>query len=284
MRPRELPLPENCRVRLVDLPVQAGGLISVDEEGFVNIYLNARLSRDAQREALQHELRHHYRDDLYSDRDIRTVEREGDAPGLLIVDGTPPEGPLTAFDPAALRRDDLYSDRDIRTVKREADAPGLLTVDGTPLEGSPTIFDPAALRPVGRGVYLPTGETRARAAAHVARLRELLLEACKIYDVMQTPPLLPLDRLTALAGTLGAGDIAFVTWQRLDARCVPVMHLSREDLYGAVYFGDDGAPDNALMVMLPGQARLTVDIRRRRGRLEVCGIVREIDGRIEKVY
>ena len=83
MPPRELPLPENCRVRLVDLPVQAGGLISVDEDGFVNIYLNARLSRDAQREALQHELRHHYRDDLYSDRDIRAVEREADAPGLL---------------------------------------------------------------------------------------------------------------------------------------------------------------------------------------------------------
>ena len=240
-RPRELPLPENCRVRLVDLPVQAGGLISVDEEGFVNIYLNARLSRDAQREALQHELRHHYRD-----------------------------GP--------------YSDRDIRTVEREVDAPGLLSLDGTPLKGPPTAFDPAALRPVGRGVYLPTGENRARAAAHVARLRELLLEACKIYDVMPAPPLLPLDALTALAGALGAGDIAFVTWQRLDARCVPVMHLSREDLYGAVYFGDDGAPDNALMVMLPGAARLTVDIRRRGGRLEVCGITREVDGRIEKVY
>ena len=241
MRPRELPLPENCRVRLVDLPVQAGGLISVDEEGFVNIYLNARLSRDAQREALQHELRHHYRGDLYSDRDIRTVEREADVPGLMYI-------------------------------------------DGTPLEDPPTLFDPAALRRVGRGLYLPTGENLARAAAHVARLRELLLEACRIYDVMQTPPLLPLDTLTATAGALGAGDIAFAGWQRLDARRVPVVHLSREDLYGAVYFGDDGAPDNALMVMLPGEARLTVDIRRRRGRLEVCGIVREIDGRIEKVY
>ena len=143
VRPRELPLPENCRVRLVDLPVQAGGLISVDEEGFVNIYLNARLSRDAQREALQHELRHHWRGDLYSDEDIRAVERE-------------------------------------------VDAPGLLTIDGTPLEGPPTPFDPAGLRRVGRGVYLLTGENRARAAAHVARLRELLLEACRIYDVMQT--------------------------------------------------------------------------------------------------
>lgn len=241
MRPRELPLPENCRVRLVDLPVQAGGLISVDEEGFVNIYLNARLSRDAQREALQHELRHHYRGDLYSDADIRTVEREADAPGLMYI-------------------------------------------DGTPLEGPPTLFDPAALRCVGRGLYLPTGENLARAAAHVARLRELLLEACKIYDVMQTPPLLPLDRLTAPAGALGAGDIAFAGWQRLDARRVPVVHLSREDLYGAVYFGDDGALDNALMVMLPGEARLTVDIRRRRGRLEVCGITRELGGRSEKVY
>lgn len=241
MPPRELPLPENCRVRLVDLPVQAGGLISVDEDGFVNIYLNARLSRDAQREALQHELRHHYRDDLYSDRDIRAVERE-------------------------------------------ADAPGLLDIDGMPLEGPPTAFDPAALRCVGRGLYLPTGENRARAAAHVARLRELLLEACKIYDVMQTPPLLSLDKLTALAGALGAGDIAFAAWQRLGARRTPVLHLSREGLYGAIYFADDGTPDNALAVMILDDTRLTVDIRRRRGRLEVCGIVREVGGRAEKVY
>ncbi len=241
MPPRELPLPENCRVRLVDLPVQAGGLISVDAEGFVNIYLNARLSRDAQREALQHELRHHYRDDLYSERDIRTVERE-------------------------------------------ADAPGLMDIDGMPLEGPPTVFDPAALRCVGRGLYLPTGENRARAAAHVARLRELLLEACRIYDVMQTPPLLPLDGLTALAGALEAGDIAFAAWQRLGARRVPVLHLSREGLYGAIYFADDGMPDNALMVMLLGEARVTVDVRRRRGGLEVCGIAREVDGRAEKVY
>ena len=30
MRPRALPLPNDCRVRLVDLPVQAGGMIAVE--------------------------------------------------------------------------------------------------------------------------------------------------------------------------------------------------------------------------------------------------------------
>lgn len=255
MIPRDLPLPENCRVRLVDLPVQAGGAIAVSEDGFINIYLNARLSRDAQLRALQHELRHHYRGDLYSDRDIRMVERD--------ADGRDPRTPAAA--PAAGES-------------------GLLTVDGALLTGPVTGFDPQSLKRVGRGLYQPTGENRARAQAHIDMLRALLLEACGIYDVMQTPPLVSSEALSAPVVALGSEDIAFIAWQSAGQRPRAVMHFSRDGLYGALYCADDGAADNAVAVMLPGDFRVIVDIRRKGRRPAVHGIHREIGGRRERVY
>ena len=96
-------LPDDCRVRLIDLDPGVGGLIAVSEDGFVNIYLNARLSRDGQLRALRHELRHWERGDLYSDADIREVERLADVPMVLAIDGTPLERPAPAFDPKRLR-------------------------------------------------------------------------------------------------------------------------------------------------------------------------------------
>lgn len=241
MTPRDLPLPDNSRVRLVDLPVQAGGAIAVDEDGFVNIYLNARLSREAQRKALQHELRHHYRGDLYSDEDIRAVERAAGGRGLRAVDGTPLDSPAPPFEEQGLMR-------------------------------------------VGRGLYLPTGENLTRAAAHLDQLRGALEEACRIYDVMQTPPLLPSKALMDLAASLGAGDIAFIAWQPVSGRCTAVLHFSRETLYGAVYYDASGRPENALAVMTVGEVSLTVDVRCRNGRLEVYRILREQDDRTERIY
>ena len=239
MTPRELRLPDNCRVRLVDLPVSADGAIAVDADGFVNIYINARLSHEARREALRHELLHHYRGDLYSDQDIRVIERA---------------------------------------------AEDITTVDGEALRCPPPPFVPEGLRRVGRGLYLPEGGNLTRATAHILALRGALMDACRAYDVMQTPPLLPVDGLMDLAGRLGPGDIAFAAWQRLNGRPVPVLHFSREDLYGAIYYGPGGDPDNALTLMEVGDIRLTIDLRRRRGRLEVYGITRDVGGRVERVY
>lgn len=65
----------DCTVRLVDLPVTVRGLVAEDETGWPSIYLNARLSREMQREALRHELEHIAEDDLYSTRPIEAVER-----------------------------------------------------------------------------------------------------------------------------------------------------------------------------------------------------------------
>lgn len=65
----------DCTVRIIDLPVTVRGLVSEDETGWPNVYINARLSREMQREALRHELDHIEHDDLRSTRPITEVER-----------------------------------------------------------------------------------------------------------------------------------------------------------------------------------------------------------------
>jgi len=66
--------PEEYCVRLLDLPCSVKAVVVFDDEGFPNIYVNARLSREEQAEALQHEIRHIQQNDAYSSRSIRDVE------------------------------------------------------------------------------------------------------------------------------------------------------------------------------------------------------------------
>ena len=71
--------PDDYTVRLVDLPVDCGGMVSLSPDGHFNIYLNARLDRATQREKFLHELRHILNDDFFNDDDIHTVESRADA-------------------------------------------------------------------------------------------------------------------------------------------------------------------------------------------------------------
>lgn len=45
-------------IRLVDLPCRVKGFSCVDASGNYNVYINSRLSIDAQKEAYIHELKH----------------------------------------------------------------------------------------------------------------------------------------------------------------------------------------------------------------------------------
>ena len=67
-------IPDNCIVRLIDLPPGVGGVVCEDESGFYNIYINARYGIYEQRKSLRHELRHLRRNDLHNDRPIKEVE------------------------------------------------------------------------------------------------------------------------------------------------------------------------------------------------------------------
>ena len=245
MRWQNLEIPDNCLVRLMDMDISVRGVTVMDEAGFLNIYINARLSRDGQREALKHELRHCARGDMYSDADIRTVE-------------------------AAAER---------------ASLPVLVAMDGTPLDAEV----PPGLRPAGRGVYLPVGGALERALEDLRRVEALLHRALRWLDVMQAQPGIPVSRLEPLASGLCAEDIAFVGFPPLKplTAASSVLHFCREPgdrLRGAIFYDGQGRPDNALVIMEAGEARVTVDLRRRHGQLDVWSIGRDTGGGYEKVW
>ncbi len=62
-------------VRPIDLPYGVKGLVALDEDGYANIYVNSRLSREEQRKAAQHEIGHLNNDDFYNTATINEVER-----------------------------------------------------------------------------------------------------------------------------------------------------------------------------------------------------------------
>ena len=70
-------------VRLIDMPVRAGGFITESPDGHLNIYINARHSREKQRKSFRHELRHAENDDLHSEEDIATIEARADGRAAL---------------------------------------------------------------------------------------------------------------------------------------------------------------------------------------------------------
>lgn len=63
-------------VRLVAFPIGVGtnGLVLLNDDGTYSIYLNARASRDAQRQAMKHEINHIINGDLHGSTDICDIE------------------------------------------------------------------------------------------------------------------------------------------------------------------------------------------------------------------
>ena len=65
---------DEYRIRQLDLPCTVKGFVALDEDGFANIYVNSKLTREEQSKAALHELKHVARDDFYNDLTIRAVE------------------------------------------------------------------------------------------------------------------------------------------------------------------------------------------------------------------
>ena len=61
-------------VRLMDLPHAVKGFVALDEDGFANIYINSRLSREEQRKTVRHEINHLAKDDFFNNVDIMSAE------------------------------------------------------------------------------------------------------------------------------------------------------------------------------------------------------------------
>ena len=65
---------DEYRIRQMDMPHAVKGFVALDEDGFSNIYVNSRLSKEEQYKAAAHELQHVARNDFYTEEDIRKVE------------------------------------------------------------------------------------------------------------------------------------------------------------------------------------------------------------------
>ncbi len=62
-------------VTYIDLPCHINATTTMDENGFYNIYVNAKLNYEAQQKAIIHELTHACRDDFYKiDESIEKIE------------------------------------------------------------------------------------------------------------------------------------------------------------------------------------------------------------------
>lgn len=61
-------------IRLIDLPCRVRGMTTPNDDGSYNVYINSRLDVVAQRLALEHELRHVRRGDLYRAAGIDEIE------------------------------------------------------------------------------------------------------------------------------------------------------------------------------------------------------------------
>lgn len=67
---------EDYIIRFIDLPTKVDGIAVADVEGFINIYINARLSDEAQKKAIEHELKHYKRGDHWrTDEPLEVIER-----------------------------------------------------------------------------------------------------------------------------------------------------------------------------------------------------------------
>ncbi|XOQ44262.1 MAG: Toxin-antitoxin system, toxin component [Clostridium sp.] len=61
-------------IRYINLPCTVKGVTVMDEEGFFNVYINARLSYESQQKAIRHELTHIARDDFFRISKLEEIE------------------------------------------------------------------------------------------------------------------------------------------------------------------------------------------------------------------
>lgn len=65
-------------IRKIDLPIGVDGITVLDENGDYNIYLNARISYDAQGIAFRHEVEHIRQGHFYTYEDIAKIEKQAE--------------------------------------------------------------------------------------------------------------------------------------------------------------------------------------------------------------
>lgn len=65
---------EDYRVYLIPFPGDIRAAVRLDTEGFPSIYINDKLSPQAQKRAFLHEIKHIHKEDFYNAQTLRKVE------------------------------------------------------------------------------------------------------------------------------------------------------------------------------------------------------------------
>lgn len=65
-------------IRKIDLPTEVSGITVLDENGDYNVYLNDKLSYDAQADAFRHEVEHIRQGHFHRLEDIMTLEEQAE--------------------------------------------------------------------------------------------------------------------------------------------------------------------------------------------------------------
>ena len=63
-------------VRVVPFPVPVGEMVSLNEDGTYNMYLNSAYIGEDMQKHFEHGLNHIKNDDLYGDKDILEIEKD----------------------------------------------------------------------------------------------------------------------------------------------------------------------------------------------------------------
>lgn len=61
-------------VRVINLPVGVGGVVTPNDDGTFSIYVNARNTRERQKKSCDHEVGHIRNDDFWNGKTIEEVE------------------------------------------------------------------------------------------------------------------------------------------------------------------------------------------------------------------
>jgi hypothetical protein len=71
--------PDDYNVVFVRFPDGIDSAVRIDPDGYPTFYIDARLTFDARRRALRHELAHYFCNDFFSTDSIRSAERRAAA-------------------------------------------------------------------------------------------------------------------------------------------------------------------------------------------------------------
>ena len=84
-------------VRLVELPPTVFGATLPNDDGTFSVYINARLSDEARRETLCHELEHMARDHFYQSAPIASQEAEARGETVTAAPALPESGAVRRY-------------------------------------------------------------------------------------------------------------------------------------------------------------------------------------------